>query len=232
MKIAILLYDGYIALDMIGPYEILNRMPQAKVTFVAEKAGPVQSDTTMLPTMAEKSLAEMPKPDVVVIPGGFAGVEAAVKNQAILDWVRTTHDSAQRVVSVCTGALILGAAGLLRGKRATTHWYWRNRLATYGAEYVPERFVDSGKITTAAGVTAGIDAALRLAAELSGESVARTIQLGIEYDPKPPFNSGSLQTASLDIVKLAELGFQLEFTKERLRTAVNAVRFIARGNGK
>ena len=171
----------------------------------------------------------MLNPDVVVIPGGFAGVEAATKNEALLNWVRTTHESARRVVSVCTGALILGSAGLLRGKRATTHWFWRNRLAQYGAEYVPDRYVDSGKITTAAGVTAGIDAALRLAAELSGESVARTIQLGLEYDPTPPFNSGSLRTATTDIVKLAELGFQLEFTKERLRTAVNAVRFMARG---
>ncbi len=229
MKIAILLFDGYIALDMIGPYEILNRMPKAKVIFVAENAGPVQSDTTMLTIMAEKSFSEMTDPDVVIIPGGFAGVEAAIKNEKILNWVRSTHDKAQRVVSVCTGSLILGAAGLLQGKRATTHWYWRNRMTQYGAEYVAERFVDAGKITTAAGVTAGIDAALRLAAELSGESVARTIQLGIEYDPQPPFNSGSLRTATRDIVKLAELGFQLEFTKERLRTAVNAVRFMVRG---
>jgi putative intracellular protease/amidase len=203
MKIAILLYEGFTALDAIGPYEVLSRLPEATVHFVAEHSGPQRTDTHSLALIAETPLSALPNPDIFVIPGGMVGTFAAAENPAIRAWVKTAHQTSRWTMSVCTGALILGAAGLLKDLKATTHWFAKDYLAKYGAEYLPERFVRQGKIITAAGVSAGIDAALYLAGEVAGAEIAQAIQLGIEYDPQPPFDTGSLPKASARLSTLA-----------------------------
>jgi putative intracellular protease/amidase len=204
MDIAILIYDGFTALDAVGPYEVLSRLPRAKVHFVAKDVGPKRTDTNALSLVADFKLSDISCPEIVVVPGGTAGTFAAMKDESILAWVRTVHESSRWTASVCTGALILGAAGVLRGTKATTHWYARKLLAQFRAEYTGERVVQQGKVITAAGVSAGIDMALHLAAEIAGEDIAQAIQLLIEYDPHPPFDSGSLQRASATIVGMAE----------------------------
>ncbi|WP_129665194.1 DJ-1/PfpI family protein [Phytoactinopolyspora endophytica] len=202
-QIAILIYPGFTALDAVGPYEVLSRLPNARVTFVARQPGLVHSDTGALVMRAEAAIDELPSPDVLVIPGGLLGSFAVAKDQKLVDWVRTAHQTAQWTTSVCTGALLLGAAGLLDGHSATTHWAARDRMARYEATYVPERLVRHGTVMTAAGVSAGIDMALVLAAELRGAPVAKAIQLLIEYAPQPPFTSGSLATSQPETVTLA-----------------------------
>src|SRR6202020_2440779 len=201
MDIAVLLYDGFTALDAIGPYEVLSRLPGARVTFVAAEAGPVRTDNRMLTLLAEQSLAEVPAPDVVLVPGGPGEVAARAGGPA-LDWLRAVHETSAWTTSVCTGSLILAAAGLLDGKRATSHWLAHAKLAELGAVGVEERVVIDGKIVTAAGVSAGIDMALSLAAKIAGDAVAQAIQLGIEYHPQPPFDAGSPRTAPAEIVAL------------------------------
>jgi putative intracellular protease/amidase len=201
MNTAILLYDGFTALDAIGPYEVLSRLPDARVTFVAAEAGPVRTDNRMLALLAERSLGEVPAPDVVLVPGGPGEVAARAGGPA-LDWLRAVHETSAWTTSVCTGSLILAAAGLLDGKRATSHWLAHAKLAELGAVGVEERVVIDGKIVTAAGVSAGIDMALSLAAKIAGDAVAQAIQLGIEYDPQPPFDAGSPRTAPAEIVAL------------------------------
>ncbi|MCG8348066.1 MAG: DJ-1/PfpI family protein [Chloroflexales bacterium] len=195
MQIAILLYDGFTALDAVGPYEVLVSLPDTQVHFVAETAGPVQTDTKALTIVATANLDDIPHPDMLVIPGGGEGTMQAAQNKRILDWVRSAHATARWTSSVCTGAFILGAAGLLQGVRATTHWASRDHLAQVGATCVPERYVQHGKIITAAGVSAGIDMALLLAANLAGEEWAQATQLALEYDPQPPFDTGAFDKA-------------------------------------
>ncbi len=209
MKINILLYEGMTALDAIGPYEVLRNLPGAEVCFVAQEIGPVLTDSKVLSLVATHNFSTARPADIVLVPGGTAGTFAAAKNEAILAWLRKSDTTSQWTTSVCTGALILGAAGLLKGLKATTHWAARSELAGYEAEYVAERFVEQGKIITAAGVSAGIDMALYLAGKLSGDTVAQCIQLAIEYDPQPPFNAGSFLKAPSHIVKMAQatLGF-------------------------
>ena len=201
MNTAILLYDGFTALDAIGPYEVLSRLPGARATFVASEPGPVRTDNEMLSLVAERSLREMPAPEIVLVPGGPGEVSERAGGPA-LDWLRKAHETSAWTTSVCTGSLILAAAGLLDGKRATTHWLAMDKLAELGAQAVPERVVFDGKIVTAAGVSAGIDMALTLAAQIAGEQVAQAIQLGIEYDPQPPFDAGSPHKAPVEIVEL------------------------------
>jgi putative intracellular protease/amidase len=201
MNTAILLYDGFTALDAIGPYEVLSRLPGARVTFVAAEAGPVRTDNGMLTLIAERSFADVPAPELVLVPGGPGEVAARAGGPA-LDWLRAAHASSTWTTSVCTGSLILAAAGLLAGKRATGHWLAMDKLGELGAEPVSERFVFDGKLVTAAGVSAGIDMALALAAKIAGEQVAQAIQLGIEYDPQPPFDAGSPAKAPAEIVAL------------------------------
>jgi transcriptional regulator GlxA family with amidase domain len=201
MNIAILLYDKFTALDAIGPYEVLSRLPDAKVTFVAAEAGPVRTDNGMLTLLAERSLDEASEPDVLLVPGG-PGEVAARAGGAALDWLRTANRTSTWTTSVCTGSLILAAAGLLDGRRATTHWLAFDELRRLGAEPVDERVVFDGKLVTAAGVSAGIDMALTLAARIAGDAVAQAIQLGIEYDPQPPFDAGSPSNAPAEIVEL------------------------------
>ncbi len=201
MNTAILLYDGFTALDAIGPYEVLSRIPGASTTFVASEAGPVRTDNGMLSLIAECSLAEVPAPDIVLVPGGPGEVAARAGGPA-LDWLRAAHETSTWTASVCTGSLILAAAGLLDGKSATCHWLAMDKLGELGAEPVNERVVFDGRIVTGAGVSAGIDMALALAARISGDQVAQAIQLGIEYDPQPPFDAGAPEKAPAEIVAL------------------------------
>jgi putative intracellular protease/amidase len=200
MDIAILLFDRLTALDAIGPYEVLSRLPGARVRFVALEPGPVATDSGMLTLIAEDSPADASEPDVVLVPGG-PGEVAARAGEPVLEWLRGVHETSTWTTSVCTGSLILAAAGLLQGKRATSHWLALEQLRELGAEPVSERVVFDGKIVTAAGVSAGIDMALALAAAIAGDEVAQAIQLGIEYDPQPPFDAGSPAKAPAAIVE-------------------------------
>jgi transcriptional regulator GlxA family with amidase domain len=201
MNTAILLYDRLTALDAIGPYEVLSRLPGSTLQFVAAEPGPVTTDNGMLTLVAERSIADVPAPDIVLVPGG-PGEVAARAGEEVLEWLRTAHETSTWTTSVCTGSLILAAAALLDGKRATSHWLALEELERLGAKPVSERVVFDGKIVTAAGVSAGIDMALALAARVAGEQVAQAIQLGIEYDPQPPFDAGSPAKAPAEIVEL------------------------------
>ena len=201
MRIAILIFDRLTALDAVGPYEVLSRLPGAELTFVAKQAGPKRTDTGALQLAADRALSELTDPDVLVVPGG-EGNRPLLEDEEVLGWVRGADAASTWTTSVCTGSLVLGAAGLLDGKRATSHWAYRDALRGYGAEPVSERVVRDGKLLTAAGVSAGIDMGLTLAAELAGEDVAKAIQLGIEYDPEPPFDSGSPEKAAPELVEL------------------------------
>jgi transcriptional regulator GlxA family with amidase domain len=200
MDIAVLLYPRMTALDAIGPYEVLSRLPGSTLTFVGSRPGPVRTDNDRLSLIADASIDDFPSPGIVLIPGG-PGQVALMDDERILSWLRTADESTEWTTSVCTGSLILGAAGLLKGKRATTHWLAMDQLADLGAEPTSERVVVDGKVVTAAGVSAGIDMALRLVATIAGDDVAQAIQLGIEYDPQPPFDAGSPAKAPESVVK-------------------------------
>ena len=201
MRIAILIFEKLTALDAIGPYEVLSRLPGAELRFVAKEAGPKRTDTGALAITADLALGELPDPEILLVPGG-EGNRPLLADDEVLDWVRGAHATSTWTTSVCTGSLVLGAAGVLDGKRATSHWAYREALRSYGAEPVAERVVVDGKIVTAAGVSAGIDMALQLASLVAGEDVARAIQLGIEYDPDPPFDAGSPSKASSEVIEM------------------------------
>ena len=201
MKLAFLVFDKFTALDVIGPYEVLSRLPGAELSFVAKETGPKRSDTGFLGVSADRTLGDIPDPDLVLVGGG-EGNRPLLDDDEVLDWLRGAHESSQWTTSVCTGSLVLGAAGILEGKRATSHWAYLENLRAFGAEPVSERWVIDGKVVTAAGVAAGIDMALALSAEIAGEDVAKAIQLGIEYDPDPPFDSGSPEKARPELVEL------------------------------
>jgi putative intracellular protease/amidase len=201
MKIAIPIFDKVTALDAVGPYEVLSRLPGAELKFVGFEPGPVRTDNRMLSLYAEAALEDWADPDVLVVPGGF-GTRPLMKDERMLDWVRRVHETSQWTTSVCTGSLVLGAAGLLDGLEATTHWAAMDTLARLGARPTGRRVVEQGKIITAAGVSSGIDMALRLAGHIAGDQVAQAIQLGIEYDPQPPYDAGSLEKAPDDVVAL------------------------------
>ncbi len=201
MNIAIPIFDQLTALDAIGPYEVLSRLPDAQVHFVAAQPGPKRTETGMLALLADLSLAELPEPEVIVVPGG-RGTRTLTQDTGMLDWLRHAHQRSRWTTSVCTGSLLLAAAGILEGLTATTHWLALGELGRFGATPVQRRVVREGKVITAAGVSAGIDMALTLAAEIAGEELAQAIQLGIEYDPQPPFGSGSPATASPAVVEL------------------------------
>ena len=200
MQIAILLFDDITILDAVGPYEVLSRIPGAAVNWVSPLPGPKKAKGG-LTLMAERRLDEVPNPQIVLVPGG-SGVDGVIQDPAVLEWIRNAHRTSLFTAAVCTGSLVLGAAGLLKGLKATTHWNYRERLAAFGADVVPERVVRAGKIVTAAGVSAGIDMALRLVQWMAGDRAAQAIQLGIEYDPDPPFDAGSPEKAPPDIVEI------------------------------
>jgi transcriptional regulator GlxA family with amidase domain len=201
MQIAILLYDHMTALDAVGPYEVLSRLPGAETVFVAEQSGPIRCDTRRLALVADADLTDVPTPDILVVPGWSGARQTALLNPGpVHDWLRHADRHSTWTTSACTGSLILAAAGLLDGRRATTHWLATDHLAALGAVPSDERVVFDGKYVTAAGVSAGIDMALTLAARIAGTATAQAIQLGIEYDPHPPFDAGSAATAPADIV--------------------------------
>jgi transcriptional regulator GlxA family with amidase domain len=199
VQIAILLYDRFTALDAVGPYEILSRLPDADLRFVGTEARPYTTDTGRLTLVAERALDEMPDPDILLLPGGPG--EDVLREDSVIEWVRSAHETSTWTTSVCTGSLILARAGVLDGVRATTHWLAMDRLRELGGVPTSERVVQEGKIVTAAGVSAGIDMALHLAAQIAGDEFAQTIQLYTEYDPQPPFDAGSPDKAPADLVE-------------------------------
>lgn len=199
MHLTFVLYEGMTALDAIGPYEVLSRLPRARVTFAAASAGPVRTDTGALSLVADRAFADCDAPDLVLVPGG-PDVKAQTTDTALHDWLRAVDPATTWTTSVCTGSLILAAAGLLRGRTATSHWLALGRLPMYGVTPSPQRVVLDGKYATGAGVSAGIDLALTLAATIAGPVVAQSIQLAVEYDPQPPFTAGSPATAPPAVV--------------------------------
>jgi transcriptional regulator GlxA family with amidase domain len=209
MQIAYLLYDRFTALDITGPHEVLNSVPGNESIFVAERAGPIRNESDTLSLVADASLAEVPNPDILVVPGGY-GTRALLEHESLLGWIREVHETTTWTTSVCTGALLLAAAGLLDGAPATTHWLARDLLAELGAKPVTERVVGHGKIVTAAGVSAGIDMALTLVQRINGDEVAQAVQLGIEYDPEPPLDSGSPEKAPEPVVELVTAAFEAQ----------------------
>ena len=203
-QIAILLYPGVTALDAVGPWEVLSRMPNTDVRLVGKEVGPVVAEGGGLLLGVSHTVFETPSPDLVLVPGG-ATTPGQMVDDDVLDWLRKAHEATTWTASVCTGALILGAAGILKGLPATTQWYKMGVLKIMGARPKPdERMVRSGKIVTAAGVSAGIDLALWLAGEISGRARAEAIQLTIEYDPHPPFDTGHMSKASKETQQLAK----------------------------
>jgi transcriptional regulator GlxA family with amidase domain len=201
VKIVILLYEGFTALDAIGPYEVLRSVPGWEVEFVAKQRGEVRTDSGAVGLTADRSMEEVGEPEIVLVPGGM-GTRKKMADEEILSWLRRVDETSKWTTSVCTGSLLLAAAGLLEGRRATGHWAWLEPLKDFGAEPVGGRYVEDGKVITAAGVSAGIDMALYLVGREVGPDVAQAIQLGIEYDPDPPFDAGSPEKAPAPIVEL------------------------------
>lgn len=205
MQIAILLYDRFTALDVVGPYEVLSHVPQAEVVFVGERPGPIANDFGTLRLIADAALADVLSPAIVLVPGG-PGQANQMVDGPVHEWLRAVDATSTWTTSVCTGSLILAAAGLLTGRRATSHWLALDQLSRFDVEPIGERMVFDGKYVTAAGVSAGIDMALALAGRIAGDGVGQAIALGIEYDPAPPYNAGSPGKAPCEVVnKLREI---------------------------
>ncbi len=211
-----LAFEGMDQLDLTGPFEVLSRMPGATCRIYAKSAGPIR-DVKGLAIIADAALVDAPQLDVLHVPGGF-GQEALMDDAEVLDWVARQAAGARFVLSVCTGALICGAAGLLKGKRATTHWAAHHLLPLFGAIADPSRVVVDGSLVSTAGVTAGIDGALRLAALACGEDSAKAIQLAMQYAPDPPFDSGTPESAPPQITENAREAFRA-ITERREATA-------------
>ena len=202
MQIAIALYPDLTVLDVIGPYQVLTNVPDADVVLCAAERGRLTDDNGLIHFDIEHTFDDVPTPDVLVVGGGFGTRSLMRSDSAIVEWIRAAHETTTWTTSVCTGSLLLGAAGVLEGKPATTHWNAVHHLEAFGATYSTDRVVTSGKVITAAGVSAGIDMALTLVARLQGDEVAQAVQLGIEYDPQPPFHTGSPLTAPAELVEL------------------------------
>jgi transcriptional regulator GlxA family with amidase domain len=200
MQVAILIFDGLTALDAVGPYEVFAKVPGGEVRFCSLERGMKRTDSKALTLGADYSLDEIDSADVVLVPGG-AGNRPLMKDERVLSWLREIDSRTTWTTSVCTGALVLGSAGLLTGKRATTYWPYREALREFGAEPVADRVVVDGKVMTAAGVSSGIDMALELVRREHGDEVSQAVQLGIEYDPQPPFDAGSPEKAPPEIVE-------------------------------
>ncbi|HTT93777.1 MAG TPA: DJ-1/PfpI family protein [Solirubrobacterales bacterium] len=201
MQISVLAFPGLTALDAIGPYEVLRSVPDWQVSFVGRQRGEVRADSGSLGIAVDHDFAERPEPDVVLVPGG-EGNRALLDDEETLDWLRRADAGSRWTTSVCTGSLVLGAAGLLAGRKATGHWLYLDPLRGYGVDPVGGRWVEDGKYLTAAGVSAGIDMALHLVGKELGPEAAQAIQLAIEYDPQPPFDAGSPEKAPPSVVEL------------------------------
>lgn len=190
MKLSILLFDGFTALDIVGGYEVLARLPGVQTRFVADRPGVFAADTRRLGMVAYETYESAAQTDILYVPGG-PGVVAALADPRLLDYIARAHAAATWTLGICNGVALLGAAGLITGKTVTTNWSWRERVAAYGAEVMPSRYHRDGKLVTGAGVSASIDAGLYLAGLIGGENLARALQLGIEYYPAPPFGGSS-----------------------------------------
>lgn len=213
MRIAVPIFNGFTALDAIGPYDVLSRMPGAEVVFCADEAGPKRTESGMVAVTADASLDEIPRPDVIVVPGGVGNRAHLDPDNPYIRWIADAHPHTQWTTSVCTGSLMLAAAGVIGGVDATTHWAARDTLAELGANPVAERVVERGKVMTAAGVSSGIDMALVLVGRMTHEMVAQAIQLGIEYDPDPPHDTGSPEKAPPELVELVMTALKAEDDK-------------------
>ncbi len=205
MDIAIPIYDRFTALDAIGPYEVLSRLPGAQVTWLAHEPGLVRTDNHMLAIEATAPFEDLPEPDVIVVPGGI-GTRDLLEDARILDWLRGAHATSTWTTSVCTGSLLLGAAGILQGLRATSHWLELETLEQFGATPTGERVVPQGKVVTSAGVSSGIDMGLWLAGRIAGDEFAQAVQLMIEYDPQPPYDCGSTEKAGPELTAKLRAG--------------------------
>jgi transcriptional regulator GlxA family with amidase domain len=201
MKSSILIFDGLTALDAIGPYEVLRSVPGWEVEFVGLRVGEIRTDSGALGLAADCSIDDVGETDLLLVPGG-AGNRPLLEDEGLLSWLREVDETTKWTTSVCTGSLVLGAAGLLQGKRATGHWLYLEPLRAYGADPVGGRYVEDGKVLTAAGVSAGIDMALHIVGKEAGPEVAQAVQLAIEYDPQPPFDAGHPRKAPAAIVEL------------------------------
>ena len=199
MEIAVALFEQVTALDAVGPYEVLQRLPAAQVRFVGHRKGEVRTDNGFLGLMIDFTFDEVSQPDIVLIPGGI-GTRTLMHDEVILDWIRGAHERSLFTTSVCTGSLLLGAAGVLAGRKATTHFSARPLLLKYGAIPSDQRVVQEGKIITAAGVSSGIDMALRLAEQLADANTSKALQLMIEYDPQPPHDAGALHKVDASVL--------------------------------
>jgi transcriptional regulator GlxA family with amidase domain len=200
MQIVIVLFDRLTVLDAIGPYEVFDSMPGAEVCFAAERTGPFADERGAAQLNATITLAKAPRPDVIVVPGGAGELAHRGSDSPLNQWLREADQSSTWTTSVCTGSLILAGAGLLTGRRATSHWLALDTLGGLGAIPARERVVSDGKYVTAAGVSAGIDMALTLVGRIAGEQTAQAVQLAIEYDPQPPYDAGSPDKAPEAIV--------------------------------
>ncbi len=205
MEIAVLIFDNMTTLDAIGPIEVLAKIPGAKIHMVAKEKRIFRMGKTSgyVGIIADSALTDISHPDILLIPGGF-GTRTLIHDQEILEWIRVAHRTSTWTTSVCTGSLLLGAAGLLKGLKATTHWKVMDMLRDFGAIPTSERVIFEGKLVTAAGVSAGIDMALHVTARIAGIDTAQSIQLAIEYDPQPPFQAGSVDKAPPHIVNLVK----------------------------
>lgn len=228
-RVGFLLFPDVTQLDLTGPWEVLSGLPNTETRLVWKEAGPVRAGKG-LTILADTGFADCPQLDLVCVPGG-AGMNALLTDEEVLDFLRRQAAGARYVTSVCTGSLVLGAAGLLKGKRAASHWSSRDLLTQFGAIPVADRVVFDGNIVSGGGVTAGIDFALRIAAELHGETVAQAAQLQIEYDPDPPFDAGSPDRVSQDVLDymrtrsgpmLAERRAQVERAASRLEERLSS----------
>ncbi|BDS10932.1 DJ-1/PfpI family protein [Aureispira anguillae] len=216
MKVVIFMYPGVTMLDAIGPYEVLRNLQNSEICFVAEKKGLVKADSSFIEMNIQYDITEINHADILLIPGSLIEYLNIAKNKKILDWINKVSITSIKTVSVCTGSIILAAAGILQNKKATCHWSCIDLLSEFSAIPTRERIIQDGKIITAAGVSAGIDMAIHLVNQLEGRQSAEAIQLAIEYDPSPLFNSGNFSTAKPEVINLSKQKMELALAQSDL----------------
>lgn len=214
MKVVIFIYQGMTMLDAIGPYEVLRNLKDVEIHFVSKDKEPVVADSTFIEINPKYQIDDITEADILVVPGSTVGFMRVIKDKKVLDWIRRIDATTIKTTSVCTGSIILGAAGLLKNKKATTHWKTMQQLADYGATPTRDRIVEQGKLITSAGVSAGIDMGLYIINLLEGETNAKAAQLVVEYDPNPMFDSGNYLTAEKEVIKAAEKKMLIAAKKE------------------
>jgi len=214
MQIAIYIYNGMTMLDAIGPYEVLRNIKGVNIKLVSKQKGEVQADSKFIHLNSKYEIDEITKADILLIPGSTIAFIREMKDKKVLNWIKQVNETTQKTVTVCTGSLILAATGLLKNKKATSHWKPIDLLSEFGAIPTRERIVEEGKFITAAGVSAGIDMALFLVNQLEGERVAKAAQLAIEYDPKPMYNAGNYLNADKEIIDLCEKIMEIDARKD------------------